>query len=198
MWLGALVCKQAGWSRANGVPSPAGPLSLSASWKCWRSRAREGKGRGKGRAFAGGNDGFGSGTGRNCAGPVAGAGVAADLAPCSSISTLPPGLQQVLIGAAPATPPMPLREEPRPKTLAPLQRSLQLRMDSIARLDPTIHALCLRRAQVQAAVVAELLCLFEVLAQHTRFGFILMQGSANEAASATIPTPVSLRFCLLL
>ena len=42
-----------------------------------------------------------------------------------------------------------------PQALAPLQRSLQLHMDSIARLDATIHALCLRRSQAQATVVAE-------------------------------------------
>ena len=99
-----------------------------------------------------------------------------DTAPCPSVTVLPPGLKQAVLGAAPDAPPMPLREELLPLALAPLQRSLQLHMGSIACLDATIHALCLRISQVQTAVVAEQLCLFEILAQRTQTGSLLMQG----------------------
>ena len=77
----------------------------------------KGKGKGKGKALAGGKDGCGGSAGRFRAGPAAVAGMAADMAPCPSIANLPPGLQQVLVGAAPATPLIPLREEPLPKLL---------------------------------------------------------------------------------
>ena len=172
-------------------PRPLGHFTPQPAINAGGFARGKGKGRGKGKSYLGGQGNRRGGTGRIYGGPVAAAGMAADMAPCPSISTLPPGLQQILAGAAPVTPPVPLREEPLPQTLAPLQRSLQLHMDSIARLDATIHAMCLRRAQVQAAAVAELLCLFEILAQHTSAGSLLMQGGNRGVASAGLSAPAA-------
>ena len=49
-------------------------------------------------------------------------------------------------------------------------------MEAISRLDATISAMCPRRAQLQTQVLSEQLCMYEVLAAHTREGSLLMQG----------------------
>ena len=49
-------------------------------------------------------------------------------------------------------------------------------MDSIARLDLTISAMCQRRASLHTQMMVSQLCVYEILAKHTHFGSAVMHG----------------------
>ena len=92
------------------------------------------------------------------------------------------------------SPPSFLASQPLPPALAAMQVSIMQGNGSHLSWGPTIGAVCLRRAQqLHAQMLAEKLCMYEVLASHTRASSVAERGS--EISGQTRPATEAGRLC---
>ena len=82
----------------------------------------------------------------------------------------------------PITPPSPLDNGPLPADVPNLQARLIRDVESISRLDLTIHAMCQRRASLHGQLVVSQLCLYEIVASRRQAGPIVMHGKVVSPA----------------